>query len=358
MNDKQLSRLKIHGYKSIYDCDINLTNLNVLIGTNGAGKSNFIEFFTFIYQLLEGKLQNYTNKSGGADSILHFGRKKTEYLATEIYFGDYGYQFTLEPTLDSRLMFTDERFSFSNDSYSGHFETQMQDSKQDNNIYAQTIAMIKKSRVYHFHDTSDTAVVKQLGAINDNQFLRSDARNLPAFLYFLQEKKPNSLAQIEKTIRLVAPFFDKFLLRPNPFNHNQIELEWLELDQDIPFKAHQLSDGTLRFICLATVLLQPKDYQPETIIIDEPELGLHPFAITVLASLLKSVSHYKQIIISTQSVDLLSEFALENIIVVDRENHQSKIRRVTVNEDLEKWLQDYTLGEMWEKNLLGGRPAR
>ncbi|MBO3458767.1 AAA family ATPase [Aetokthonos hydrillicola CCALA 1050] len=106
-------------------------------------------------------------------------------------------------------------------------------------------------------------------------------------------------------------------------------------------------------MCLATVFLQPEDFQPETILVDEPELGLHPYAITVLASLIRTAT--KQVIFSTQSVELLNEFEANNVIVVDLEQGKSSFRRLA-NDELESWLLDYSLGELWKKNLLGGRP--
>jgi predicted ATPase len=154
---------------------------------------------------------------------------------------------------------------------------------------------------------------------------------------------------------LVAPFFGDFYLRPFPQNKEVIELEWFERGQDVPFKAHLLSDGTLWFICLATVFLQPEDLQPETILVDEPELGLHPYAITVLASLIRTTK--KQVIISTQSVELLNEFDANDVIVVDRGRGKSLLRRLNQHE-LEEWLVEYRLGELWKKNILGGRPSR
>jgi predicted ATPase len=212
---------------------------------------------------------------------------------------------------------------------------------------------INNWRVYHFHDTSSSARIKQVGKINDNQILRSDASNLAAYLYFLHEVHLADYRKIVATIRLVAPFFDDFMLRPNPFNHETIQLERKEKGSDAYFNAHALSDGTLRFICLATLLLQPK--LPATIIIDEPELGLHPYAITILASLLKAASQQTQLVVSTQSVPLVNQFGLEEIVVVDRKDGQSTFERRTAGE-LETWLEDYGMGDLWEKNLLGGRP--
>ena len=361
MNSRQLSRIVLSGFKSIRDCDLELKELNVLIGPNGAGKSNFIGFFRLIQQMLEGKLQLYVSKQGGPDVLLHFGRKKTSCLNVELYFGNNGYKFTLEPTHDNRMMFVKEKFWWNMKGdwkiNSGHFETKVESQKGKTNIYDFTVPPMKSWRLYHFHDTSESALVKQRHGINDNLYLRSDARNLAAFLYLLKDQHTSHYMRIEKTIRLVAPFFEKFLLRPQPDNREQIELEWIERGEDIPFKAHHLSDGLLRFICLTTALMQPEQFQPETFLIDEPELGLHPFAIHLLASIMRSTSKKRQLIVSTQSIDLLNEFEPKDIIVADRDEGWSHLRRLN-EKALETWLEEYSLGELWQKNILGGRPTR
>ncbi|MEH1790604.1 MAG: AAA family ATPase [Nostoc sp.] len=332
--------------------------MNILIGANGAGKSNFIGFFRMVGQLLEENLQVFVSRQGSPDALLHFGRKTTEQLEFQLYFGNNGYFATFEPTQDNRLMFARESFwwnrSGEHEIGRGHFETKAL-TDTGTGIDEYVLSAMQQWRVYHFHDTSDSAYIKQPQGINDNAYLRPDARNLASFLYLLRDSYPASYQRIVKTIRLVAPFFGDFYLRPAPQNKEVIELEWFERGQDIPFKAHLLSDGTLRFMCLATVFLQPEDLQPETILVDEPELGLHPYAITVLASLIRTVS--KQVIVSTQSVELLNEFEANDVIVVDRNEGNSYLRRLNQHE-LEAWLSDYSLGELWHKNLLGGRPAR
>jgi predicted ATPase len=360
MNNQQLASIKLQGYKSIADCNLNMRGLNVLIGPNGAGKSNFIGFFKLIQQMLQGNLQKAVSKAGGPDALLHFGRKKTESIQAELYFGNNGYLFTLEPTSDNRMMFSREClwWNMRGDTCygTGHFEAEAISRKIGGGVYNFVIPPMKKWQVYHFHDTSDSALVKQPHPINDYEYLRPDARNLATYLMYLRDQFPDAFMKIEKAIRLVAPFFGKFVLRRNPANPEMVELEWFEEGEDMPFKAHHLSDGTLRFMCLATVLLQPADKQAEIIIIDEPELGLHPYAITVLAGLLKSASKEKQIIVSTQSVDLLSEFSPEDVIVVNREGNQSVLSRLDTVA-LKEWLEQYSLGELWKKNLLGGRPS-
>ncbi|BAZ00466.1 hypothetical protein NIES37_44580 [Tolypothrix tenuis PCC 7101] len=359
-SNNYLSRLVVKGFKSIAHCDVTLTRLNVLIGSNGAGKSNFIGFFRMMQQMLDGHLQVFVSRQGGPDAVLHFGRKTTEHLHIELYFGNNGYRATLEPTNDNRLMFSQESLWWHVDGEQslggGHVETQALRST-GTSVDASVVPAMQQWRVYHFHDTSDTAYVKQPHGINDNAYLRPDARNLAAFLYLLREQYPASFERIVKTIRLVAPFFGDFYLRPSPQNHEVIELEWVEAGQDVPFKAHHLSDGTLRFICLATVLLQPPTLQPDTILVDEPELGLHPYAITVLASLMRLAAQEKQVIVSTQSVELLNEFHPEDVIVVERHEGNSTLRRLQEHE-LREWLDEYSLGELWKKNIFGGRPSR
>lgn len=360
VKESHVSRIVLEGFKSIGECDLELGKLNILIGCNGAGKSNFISLWSMTQQLLNHNLQIFVSRQGGPDALLHFGRKTTEQLGFKFYFGDKGYFVKLEPTLDNRLMFASEAFWSDEDGElqigRGHFETNTNQAVATE-INSYVLESIQQWRVYHFHDTSSTAYVKQPHSINDNAYLRTDARNLAAFLYFLLQAHPKSYQQIVKTIRLVAPFFGDFYLRPSPHNNDVIELQWFEQGQDIPFKAHLLSDGTLRFICLATVLLQPQSFQPETILVDEPELGLHPYAITVLASLIRAATSEKQVIISTQSVELLNQFDANQVIVVDREEGKSSLRRLQLP-DLSQWLEEYSLGELWKKNILGGRPSR
>ncbi len=243
------------------------------------------------------------------------------------------------------------------DAASGHFETEFKDKGSHGAIWRYTVPAMQSWRVYHFHDTSISALVKQVHGATDNEYLREDARNLAAFLKRLKEHHNKHYERIVKSIQMVAPFFGDFLFRPYAGNPDQIELEWTEASQDVPFKASALSDGTLRFICLTTVLLQPEDFMPATILIDEPELGLHPFAITMLGAMIKSTSQQHQIILSTQSVELVNEFDLEDLIVVDKQGGASAFSRPD-EAVLHEWLADYSLGDLWKKNILGGRPSR
>lgn len=358
----QLSRMTVEGYKSIKKCDISFRKINVLIGSNGAGKSNFVSAFAFLQNILAKNLQVYVARSG-VNSLLYKGRKVTEEIAFKVYFGNNSYGFNLVPTDDNRLIFRKEFFGY-HEGYNnesnvarGNSES-MWDAGVHNRIDQYVIPILKKQnwRVYHFHDTGQNARVKQEHNISNNKMLLFDAANLAAFLYRLKRHYKKTYDEIVQTIQLIAPYFSDFVLEPQEGNEEQIVLKWQQKGCEDIFNASQLSDGTLRFICLATLLLQPHELQPATIIVDEPELGLHPYAITIFAEMVRQLSNEKQIIISTQSVELLDEFDVEDVMVVDRGENGSEFKRLN-EADLKAWLEeDYALGELWKKNVLGGRP--
>lgn len=365
-----ISRLTIKGFKSIKSLEnFQLNQLNVLIGANGAGKSNLVSYFRMLGEIIHLRLQNWTTTQGSADRIVSFGVKETGKLESFIEFGLNGYEFELEPTMDGGFSFSKERLLFEGFCFgkkwinlgSGHKESQLKNAFQQANkkggVEDYCYSSISSWKVFHFHDTSDTAGVKRLGSLQDNEYLRSDASNLAAYLFRLSSESPEVFEQIRKTVSLVIPFFDDFVLKPTKLvsEEEQIRLLWEQKNSDYALWPSQLSDGSIRFICLVTALLQPEP--PSTIIIDEPELGLHPYAITLLGSLLRSASSRMQVIVSTQSVPLVNEFSIEDLIVVERENGATVFNRFR-EQEFQTWLTDYSVGELWEKNILGGRPRK
>ena len=360
----QLSKIDIAGYKSIKKCEVDLKKINVLIGSNGAGKSNFISAFALLQNVLSKNLQ-VSVAQRGLNSLFYNGRKETEAIALEVFFGQNSYGFSLIPTDDNRVIFKREYFSyygrFHNTTHisSGHGESMWQEGSRNNlNSYIQPVLARQNWRVYHFHDTGRDARVKQEHNLSNNKVLLYDAGNLAAFLYRLKNNHEKSYREIVATIQLIAPYFKDFVLEPQELNEEQIILKWQQKGCDDIFNASQFSDGTLRFACLATLLLQPHELQPATIIVDEPELGLHPYAITLFSEMVKQLSEEKQVILSTQSVELLNEFDVEDVIVVDRGEEGSVFKRLSAAE-LDVWLeQDYVLGDLWKKNLLGGRLSK
>lgn len=365
--NQPIKKLTIKGFRSIRSLDgFPLESLNVLIGSNGAGKSNFVSYFHMLSEMVEQRLGLWVRKQGGADRILTYGVKETSQLESFIEFGLNGYHFVVEPTVDDNFVFTQEQTFFDGPIYgpqwttlgSAHTEAKLKDrynAADSGSVPDYCYSSIASWRVFHFHDTSDTAGVKRVGSLIDNTYLRSDASNLAAYLYRLLHQEPDIYEQIRKTIRLAIPFFDDFFLEPETLQNGEqlIRLLWRQIDSDYPLWPSQLSDGSLRFMSLVTALLQPEP--PSTIIIDEPELGLHPYAITLLASLLRSASNRMQIIVSTQSVTLVNEFDLNNLIVTERRHGISEFTRYDAAK-FQMWLEDYTVGELWQKNILGGRP--
>ncbi len=360
----RLDRLTIRGFKSIRALeDFEPKNLNVLIGPNGAGKSNFISLFHMLAHIVEERLQSFVTSQDGPEPLLFGGRKQTKRIDVNLKFGRNAYQFSLVPA-GQNLAFNRELTRFfghwkdsANHLGMGHMESNLKDAikKKRDNFAPYVRSAMTQWRVYHFHDTSVTAQVRQASAVRDNLLLKPDAGNLAAFLRHLRKRSPDNYRQIIETVRLAAPFFGDLVYRED--QGENIELEWFETnDPDTVRGPRQLSDGTLRFICLATLLLQPVRRQPDLILIDEPELGLHPYAVTLLAEMLQQASDSKQIIVSTQSADIISKLDPEDIVVVDRKEGPSTFTRLN-KEDLKEWLEDHTLGDLWKMNILGGRPG-
>ena len=355
---KTLSKIKIEGFKSIESAELTLGDLNVVIGANGSGKSNLIGVFRLVERVLTHNLQLYV--ASEPDRFLFHGRRKSPALSLDFAFDQNAYGFKLQAVQDT-LTFEYERVEYSGFwNYGepiavGHKESKLEEAAASykNKIPQHVFPKVRNLVVYHFHDTSDSSPAKQTVDADDNRFFRPNAANLPAYLYWLQEKHPVQFRHIEEHIRLVAPFFEQFVLAPSNLNEKKIKLEWRQKGSDAYFDAYSLSDGTLRFICLATLLLQP--HPPELILLDEPELGLHPFAIRILAEMLEAASKRVQVLLATQSVTLLNNFAPKDVIVAENDGIKTTFNRLD-EEKLKGWLEDFSLGELWEKNVLGGRP--
>jgi predicted ATPase len=385
MSNNFIKHITLENYKSIKKLDLELKPLNVLIGSNGAGKSNFISFFTFLKNIIKENLRGYVLDKGGQETFLYYGSKWSKFISAKISFQtvykEYNinnwleYNFTLIPTnenifrFDAEVMHSDllpdeiEQLNLNNKNY----ETKLSDSfisslndieNYDPHQFDLLLGDvfypdIPNIQVFHFNDTSSTSPLKARVNDNDNLFLRADGQNLSCMIKLIYDKYPDYYRMIVDTIRTIVPDFHDFVIR---HNSEFLSLEWFNKNNvDIPWKAHYLSDGSLRFIALAVLLLMPSELQPQVIIIDEPEIGLHPTALNVLSGLIKRASLERQVIISTQSATLLSQFEPDDVIVVDKKDKYSEFKRLS-NHDLAKWLESYTLGELWESNVIGGRP--
>ena len=364
----ELDYITVKGFKSIASIEkLMIGPLTVLIGPNGSGKSNFIGVFSFLNAVREGRLQEYVIKAGGADKILHFGSRVTEKLHIHISFRSEvdQYKIELEPNGADELLPQSEDALFWNKRYPSPYIRPIYGAGREAGISSQELTGVASYvqrrldswRLYHFHDTSVDSPMKKTADVNDNRYLRPDGSNLAAFLYLLSERHEDSYRTITGTVRQVAPFFEDFKLDPQLLNPDKIRLEWRHAGTDAYFDASSLSDGTLRFMALATLLLQPVEFRPSVILVDEPELGMHPYAITLLAALMRQASTGAQVIVSTQSSLLLDHFEPEEVLVAERTDGATRFERLESSK-LESWLESYSLGQLWEKNELGGRPGR
>ncbi len=362
-----LDKLTIRGFKSIRELNgFELNDLNIFIGGNGAGKSNLIEFFRLLRKIINGNLNEYIRSGGGISDFLFNGRKVTPKLEFEMRFGVRGYRFCLEPGPSENCLLTNEA-RYYQPGTAGWWELGdnpdgksllVKEAKGDSSEseYSRPVyEAISSWQIYHFHDTSATAAMRHYEIIQDNKELRFDASNIAPYLLRLKNKHADAYQEILDSVRLVMPFFEDFLLDVTEFGEKRkVNLSWLQKGSDYPMQPYHFSDGSIRFICLATALLQPNP--PSTIIIDEPELGLHPSAIEILAELIQNSSKEMQLIVATQSPALIDHFSVEDIIVVNRENAASTFERLR-EKDFNVWLENYSLGELWSKNVISGGPV-
>lgn len=367
----RLGKLTLKGFKTIRDLsDFKPGSLTVLIGPNGAGKSNFISFFRMLSWTLAspGNLQVHVSELGGASALLHDGPAITREIEADLTLvtnaGENQYTFRLVFAAGDTLIYTDERFRFSREGLpspaywqelgAGHREPNLIAKADEGNTTARVIlGLLRKIIVYQFHNTSATARMRSKWDVEDNRWLKEDAANLAPFLRRLQQNEPRYYSRIVETIRLILPFFADFELEPE---NSRLLLKWREQSSDRVFNASQAADGMLRAMALVTLLLQPERDLPDVLILDEPELGLHPYAINLVGGLIRGVSEKTQVIVATQSMALVDCFEPNDIVVVEREQRESKFCRLD-GRALEEWLKNYSLSELWEKNVLGGRPA-
>ncbi len=374
MIETSLCTLSLSGYRS-YNNDlehnkIEFNDINIIIGANGAGKSNLISFLEMISFMMTRGLRAYVARQGGTQPLFHFGTEQTDKICGELLIHDAGqtkedtYSFALERSAADQLFFVQERMSFQDERHFqpytrdfgvGHLESGLADATESTPRTLRTY--LERLRVFHFNDTTINARIRSNASMSDGTYLRSDGGNIAAFLYNMRKNSDFAkyYERILRNIRMVLPQFYDFVLEPNP--NGYLPLNWRQTGREEIFGPHQFSDGALRFVALTTLLLQPATTAPMTIILDEPEIGLHPYAISILAKEIRIASKTSQIIVSTQSPLLLNEFSCEDVITAEYDSiNQCSILKRHKEADLRKWLDEYTLGELWEKNVLGGLP--
>ena len=370
-NKSKLKQISISGFKSIgIECDavdLNLSDVNIIIGPNGAGKSNIISFFKMLNNMMTGAFQGYVGRNGSAENFLHFGSKYTQLINASLEVKNECntdiYEITLAKAVQDSLIFLSESIIWNGKRFelaSGQKESYLLSEKAVHASEKIVCGILSNCKAFQFHDTSSTAYIRGTSKIENNRFLMSDGGNIASYLYMLKnkEKYRKYYNRIVERIRFVIPQFADFILEPQMLNAEYIRLQWKSTDGfEYPFGPEQFSDGSIRFIALATLFLQPPELLPNVIVIDEPELGLHPQAIDILASMIKTASRHAQVIVATQSARLIDSFEPSQVIVAeyDKTRKCSSFKHLDEKE-LENWLEEFSISELWEKNVLGGQP--
>ena len=364
-----LDKITLKGFKTIRDMrDFAPGRLTALIGPNGAGKSNFISFFRMMSWALGARdnLAFYVGQQGGASKLLHNGPSATREIEAELTIstesGENQYGFRLSYAAGDTLVFADEKYRYSSagacsrsDWYekgAGHRSPRLLSDADEYQTARVIRDILRRIRVYQFHNTSETARMRTKWRVTDNRYLREDAANIAPMLLRLRDSHSWHYRRIVETARLILPFFSDFELEPD---NGHLLLRWRESASGEVFDVSQAADGMLRIIVLVTLLLQPKEDLPDVLILDEPELGLHPYAINVIGGLIGGVSLSTQVILATQSAPLVDCFEPADIVVVERNGNGSTFNRLD-SDALSAWLEHYSLSELWAKNVIGGRP--
>ena len=370
----RIESVHIEGFRSLREVTLRPNpGATVLIGPNGSGKSNILHFFELLHSMLPlRRLGLFVGLRGGANNQLFHGSRRTPRMKGEIGIrngsGFNEYAFTLTRTDEDDFRFTDERYRFCRpgngadtewrDLRSGDYEARLpeaaQDSEDDGHREA-ALAITELFRhvaTYQFHDTSTHSPFKNRCQVTDSFRLWPNGGNLAAVLYRMQNEDARRYEEMCDQINWILPVFERFAIEEE---NGQVILRWRAKNSDQVTGANLTSDGSLRCFALMTLLSLPSAQLPHVIFLDEPELGLHPTAIAVVAGMIRSLATERQIVIATQSSLLVDEFDLDEIRVLDLKDGQTHLRTLD-SAQYEEWLRDYSTGELWRKNLLGGRP--
>ena len=352
--------IRINGYKSFKNLSVQLRPINLLIGANGAGKSNFLSLFEMLGNIYEKRLAAYVAQVGGVDKLLYQGRKVTEHIDLELRQNQKFYQLSLMES-DGKLIVQNEAVGTENlpalfesvniNQYSDESKLKEYMSTKTGEYLNEYISQIRK---FHFHDTGRRSpFTADSHIVNDAYRMYEHGENMAAVLYRIQREKPMAYRRIIRVIQSVAPYFSDFYFQPT--EADMVRLQWQDKYSSVIYGPTDLSDGTIRFIALTVLFMQP--WLPKVIIIDEPELGLHPVAIEKLSGLIRMAAQKgTQVIVATQSAELISNFEPEDVLTVDQNEEGSTIKRLD-RAALEHWLDEYTLGDLWKQNIMkGGQP--
>ena len=362
----RIKSVTIEGFRSLKNIQhLELPQLTVLIGANGAGKSTLIRFFEMLSWMLKAKnLQEFVLRHGGGDDQFFMGARKTSRIHAELCMetrsGQNDYRFNLAHiSAGDTVMVMNEAFRYAPRHTQNEVTwTEIDAVGKESSLLNRTdktaktiINLLRQCSTYQFHDTSFNAAIHNRWDVTESFRLRSDGGNLAAVLLGLRNGDRKRYELIVKQIGRVLPAFKDFVLEEEA---GKVLLRWVGRQSDKVFGSHLTSDGSLRLFCLLTLLNLPPERLPDVLFFDEPELGLHPHAITLVAEMFKRLSKKRQIFIATQSPYLVDCFELENIIVASASNGETVLRNLP-REHYQRWLdEEYQLSDIWLQQAAGG----
>ena len=383
-------RIHIQGFRRLFDVDIKLNPLNVLIGANGSGKTSILDVFSLLANSASGKLNESLSEQNGIDANLSnlaaANAGKSQFMSFELAmhvpsYKPIEYRLAISPQ-GASYKIADELLS----QYGGRPEPFKHIVAHHDNVVYYEWKLSKKGLVrpnweynpkesalsqvpkmfrepedfrkrlassthYHVLDVSRRAPIRLPQQMRDATLPGHDGEDLVSCLFTLRETDPDRFELIEATLRAGFPSFER--LNFPPVAAGTLAMTWKDRNSKYPFYMHQLSEGTLRFLWLVTLLHSPG--LTEVTMIDEPEVSLHPELLSLLADLLRDASNRTQLIVATHA-DRLVRFLQPSEILTINTNDEGASEVICADElDLENWLKEYSMDEVWRMGRIGGR---
>ena len=373
----RFGRLSIRGFRRLLDVSLELRPLTVLIGANGCGKTSVLDVLNLLSNSAQGRLGPAVSEMAGLGSVLTYDRAPELKLGLSFNssVGEMlGYHLVLEPrglgfaireesmgspiepsqiaASDARVDFYDVRGELvESGSRRGLLETalsQVPKSLHGPEEFRETLAGSTFYQGISVGVRSPVRLPQQLGPA---QLPGRDGEDLVSCLYSMRESHPERFEAVEDTLRVAFPRFKR--LEFPPVAAGTVGLGWRDNDSTKTFYAHQLSPGTLRFLWLTALLQSPG--LPALILLDEPEVSLHPEMVSLMVDQFREASFRSQLVIATQSDSLIRFLEPKEVVVCDSDEGAMTTLTRADELDLEEWLKEYSLDELWRNGRLGAR---
>jgi len=380
MDVNGLKKLSVKGYRKLLDMELEMRPFAVLIGANGSGKTSILELMELLSRAATGHLNDFVVSHGGFRALLTRKEITELVLSVEMTYEPpenirqdydirhdqarytlrlaeqgYGYRIVDEYAgYDKHNFLGDPFLAFGNNDISheallSHLRGTRINS--DLNPIWDAYATQFASASYFASNFKVNGVVKEAQRLTPTMSPGGSGEFLLSYLYNLREQHPEAYKELERVLASAFPLFTKLTL---PLVANgTVGLEWWEERLSGSLSSFQLSEGTLRFVWLAAALLMPEP--PAITVIDEPETSLHPELLRLLVSLMRDASRRTQLIVATHSDRLVTLLDPAEVVIMDATEDDFAMATWADTLDLDEWLQEYTLGEVWRKGIMGGR---